>query len=134
MLNEQDIFRGTILENLTMGNEKILISDVTELASMTGLDRYITSNKQGYDTVLDPMGKRLSNEVVQNIKLVRALLGKPSLLLLEEPLRHLDDDVQNTLMDYLKNKSNATVLMVCCDKNLLAKCDTVINLNNGVIK
>jgi ATP-binding cassette, subfamily B, bacterial len=134
MLNEQDIFRGTILENLTMGNEKILISEVTDLASMTGLDRYITSNKQGYDTVLDPMGKRLSNEVIQNIKLVRALLGKPSLLLLEEPLRHLSDDVQNTLMDYLKNKSNATVLMVCSDRNLLAKCDTVIKLNNGVIK
>jgi ATP-binding cassette, subfamily B, bacterial len=133
MLNEQDIFRGTILENLTMGNENILINEVSFLAKKTGLDKFITANKLGYDTLLDPMGKRLSSEVIQNIKLIRALLGKPSLLLLEEPLKHLNEDVQNEMMEYFKKESNATVIMVSNEKDALQRCDKIISLNNGVV-
>jgi ATP-binding cassette, subfamily B, bacterial len=134
MLNEQDIFRGTILENLTMGNENITMQEITMLTKKTGLDRYITNRKKGYDTMLDPMGKRLSNEIIQNIKLGRALLGKPTLLLLEEPLRHLNDETESEMMKYLKNESNATVLIVTNDKKVLALCNKLIELENGLLK
>jgi ATP-binding cassette, subfamily B, bacterial len=130
MLNEQDIFRGTILENLTMGNTDIPMSDITNLADKIGFTDFIVSNKNGYDTVLDPTGKRLNENVKQNIKLLRALLGKPTLLLLEKPLEHLNNKQQIEMMKYLRT---ATVIIISNDKDLLEQSDQVLVLENGVI-
>lgn len=133
MLNEQGIFRGTILENLTMGSVNINMKEITYLADKIGFTEFISTNKNGYDTLLDPMGKRLSNHVKENIKLLRALLGKPTLLLLEEPLRHLNEVQQFSIMEYLRLESNATVLIISNDKELHVLCDDVLELENGII-
>jgi ATP-binding cassette, subfamily B, bacterial len=133
MLNEQDIFRGTILENLTMGNTDIPMIDITNLADKIGFTDFIVSNKNGYDTILDPTGKRLNENVKQNIKLLRALLGKPTLLLLEKPLEHLSNKQQVEMMKYLRTESNATVIIISNDKDLLQQSDKVLVLENGVI-
>ncbi len=133
MLNEQDIFRGTILENLTMGNTDIPINDITNLADKIGFTDFIITNKNGYDTVLDPTGKRLNESVKQNIKLMRALLGKPALLLLEKPLEHLSNAQQILMMDYLRKESNATVIIISNDKDLHKQSNQVLVLENGVI-
>jgi ATP-binding cassette, subfamily B, bacterial len=133
MLNEQDIFRGSILENLTMGNTDIPMSDITNLADKIGFTDFIISNKSGYDTVLDPTGKRLNESVKQNIKLMRALLGKPTLLLLEKPLEHLNNKQQIVMMNYLRKESNATVIIISNDKDLHEQSDQVLVLENGVI-
>jgi ATP-binding cassette, subfamily B, bacterial len=133
MLNEQDIFRGTILENLTMGSFNIGMKEITYLADKIGFTEFITTNKNGYDTLLDPMGKRLSNHVKQNIKLLRALLGKPTLLLLEEPLAHLNATQEFAIMEYLRLESYATVMIISNDKKLHALCDQVLALEDGVI-
>jgi ATP-binding cassette, subfamily B, bacterial len=133
MLNEQDIFRGTILENLTMGNTAISMEEITNLADKIGFTDFIINNKNGYDTVLDPTGKRLSQYVRQNIKLMRALLGKPTLLLLETPLEHLNYKQQFTMMEYLRLESNATVIIISNDKDLQELSDQVLVLENGVI-
>ncbi len=134
MLNEQDIFRGTILENLTMGNTDIPMIDITKLADKIGFTDFIVSNKNGYDTILDPTGKRLNENVKQNIKLLRALLGKPTLLLLEKPLEHLGNKQQIEMMKYLRTESNATVVIISNDKDLQEQSDQVLVLENGVIK
>jgi ATP-binding cassette, subfamily B, bacterial len=133
MLNEQDIFRGTILENLTMGNTAISMEEITNLADKIGFTDFIINNKNGYDTMLDPTGKRLSQYVRQNIKLMRALLGKPTLLLLETPLEHLNYKQQFTMMEYLRLESNATVIIISNDKDLQELSDQVLVLENGVI-
>jgi ATP-binding cassette, subfamily B, bacterial len=132
MLNEQDIFRGTILENLTMGNTNIPMIDITNLADKIGFTDFIVNNKHGYDTILDPTGKRLNEHVKQNIKLLRALLGKPTLLLLEKPLEHLTNKQQIEMMKYLRTESNATVIIISNDKDLLEQSDQVLTLENGM--
>ncbi len=131
MLSGQDIFRGSIFDNLTMGNPHIPMNEITYLADKLGLTDFIIDNKNGYDTMLDPTGKRLSNHVIQNIKLMRALLGKPSLLLLEEPLLHLPKERENAMMQYLKNESNATVLIISNDKNVQQQADAFIFLKDN---
>jgi ATP-binding cassette, subfamily B, bacterial len=134
MFMGQDIFKGTILQNLTMGNEDIKISDVTYLADKIGLTEFIVANKHGYDTMLDPTGKRLSNYVIQNIKLIRALLGKPCLLLLEEPAQHLNEEKKSVLIDYLKNEAAATVLIISNSRAIENNADIVLTLEDGILK
>ena len=131
MFMGQDIFRGSVLENLSMGNEQISISEISYIADKVGFTDFIKNTKNGYDTLLDPTGNKLSNYVIQNIKLIRALLGKPKLLLLEEPLQHLDEVKQSVMINYLKKESNATIIIVTKNKLIHQNADSVLILNDN---
>lgn len=131
MLADQDIFRGSILENLTMENEKITMEKVTYLAEKTGLSNFIGSEEKGYDTILDPTGKRISKHIRQKIKLIRALAGKPTLLLLEDPLMDLAFDEENSIVNYLKNESNATIILISNDEMVHTSSNKVYQLDKG---
>ncbi len=133
LLTQQDIFNGTLLENITMGNTHLSIDDVANLAEKTGLLHFIQSLKDGYDTVLDPQGKRLTKIIRQNILLLRALIGKHRLLLLEEPFDHLEEDQQKQLFAFIKNFTNTTVLITSLNNTVINECDILISLNNGTI-
>jgi ABC-type molybdate transport system ATPase subunit len=64
---------------------------------------------------------------------MRALLGKPSLLLLEEPLQHLNEERKKMLMDYLKNESNATIVLISNNKLIQQEADIVLSLEDGTL-
>ena len=133
LLADQDIFRGSILENLTMGNEDITMSEITSLAEITGLSSYIMSEEKGYDTILDPTGKRISKHIKQKIKLIRALAGKPILLLLEDPLLDLSAIEKENVIRYLKYSCNATTIIISNDEVIQNNSNEVYRLIDGSI-
>ena len=128
LLNNQDIFQGTLLENLTMCNVGIQLNEVSDLVVKLGLDDFVQTDKNGLDMMLDPVGKRLSKRTKQKILLIRALVGKHQLLLLEEPFEYLDKASADTLMTWLKNLKNTTVLIASDDEELSKECDLVVRL------
>ena len=128
LLNSQDIFQGTLWENITMGNANITLKQVTEFVEKFGLQSFVQSHKQGYDKLLDPVGKRLSKRIKQKILLIRALLGNHRLLLLEEPFEYLDEMTAKALMDYLKMLQHTTILIASGDSFLSKECDVVLGL------
>lgn len=131
LLNQQDIFLGTLWENIALGNPDIRMEDVKDLAAKTGLDEFIASLKKGFDTMLDPTGKRLPRNVVQKILLVRALAGNPRLLLLEEPWAHLRENQREQLIRTLSNLPSTTVVVATHDESVAAKFDRVIVLDEN---
>ena len=135
LLGSQDIFQGTLLENLTMGNKDISIDQVNKLASLTGLDSFIKSCKQGYDTMLLPVGIKLSNNDRRNILLIRALLGSHRLLLLEDPFDHLKEPFRSNVINHIRRDKSCTVLIASQHDDLSAVCDHIYHLEmNGQIK
>ena len=134
LLNQQDIFNGTLLENITLGNPNILLSDVTQLANQIGLVNFIQQHQEGFDTILDPQGKRLSRKVSQHILLLRALIGKHRLLLLEEPFNYLDDAQKNSVLQYLRKDNTATIIITSEKEEIMNDCDVIIRLKNGEIQ
>jgi ATP-binding cassette, subfamily B, bacterial len=131
-LGQQDIFNGTLLENISMGNPDITVEKINLLAEKTGLQSFIATLKAGYDTVLDPTGNRLPRSVVQKILLTRALAGKPGLLLLEEPWQGQEDDYRQRIQQLLLNDlPGTTVLVIANDESFINNCDRVIHLTNG---
>ncbi|MEI6582660.1 MAG: ABC transporter ATP-binding protein [Chitinophagia bacterium] len=130
LLNQQDIFRGTLMENVTMGDSSISISEIMGVAEYTGLIPFIQSQSQGFDTLLDPLGKRLSQSIRQRILLTRSLLGKSRLLLLEEPFLQLSVDEKKLLIQYIKTnrKSTAIIIAKVQDNSLF---DVVLTLEDG---
>jgi ABC-type bacteriocin/lantibiotic exporter with double-glycine peptidase domain len=131
LLSVQDIFQGTILENLTMGNPEISLDEINHLVRITGLQSYVESSRKGYDSPMMPGGVKLSNQVRKNILLIRALLGHNRLLLLEEPFAHLSNSQKEQVIKYIKEKKRATTLIASSDERLSDVSDQVILITNG---
>lgn len=128
LLGSQDIFEGTLWDNLTLGSTGLDINNVNALCALTGLDDYVQSTKKGYETRLMPVGNKLSASVRKNILLVRAMLGSQRLFLLEEPFEHLSPIAKSRVIEYFKKDRSATKLIASQDELLGAFCDQVIVL------
>lgn len=123
----ENIFNGTLWENLTMGRG-VNQDYVHSLVLQTGLFDFLRSLPQGYDTELDPTGKRLPMNVVQKILLVRALAHRPHLLLLEEPWRGLEEPYRSKMQQLLLTLPQTTVVVATNDEAFLQKAQQVIRL------
>jgi len=134
LINQQDIFNGTVWENISLGNESISMQTVIDLAAKTGLNDFIATLKNGYDTMLDPTGKRLPRNVVHKILLVRALAGKPRLLLLEEPWQDSENSYKQLIFQLLTQIENTTLVVVSNDEKFVTLCDKVINIEEGKVE
>ncbi|MBL0134375.1 MAG: ATP-binding cassette domain-containing protein [Chitinophagaceae bacterium] len=134
LFDSLDIFEGTLLENITMGREDISVKYVMEMAARVGLKDFIESLPEGFALQLHPTGKRLPGKIVTKILLLRALVGKPRLLLLEEPFLGLEEKYVQQVQDLLiKDLKTTTVIVVTNDKSFAVKCDKVVVLENGVV-
>jgi len=131
--HEQDIFKGTLYENITMGDASIPPSYLLELAKVVGLESFISSLTKGFDTELNPTGKGMSSIIAKKILLVRAFATSPGLLLLDEPFEIAGGENCEKIADYLINLKNVTVVVITGDQNFASKCSRVITMANGEI-
>jgi ATP-binding cassette subfamily B protein len=131
--HEQDIFKGTLYENITMGDSSIDPSHLLELAKVVGLDTFVASLPKGFDSELNPTGKGMSSIIAKKILLVRAFAASPALLLLDEPFEIAGAENSERIADYLIKLRNVTVVVVTGDKNFASQSDQVITLSNGTI-
>ena len=93
------------------------------------MSSFIASLKEGFDTELDPTGNRLPKNVVLKILLVRALVHKPKLLLLEEPWQGIDEETARQIQHLLLAETEATVIVVTNDEAFIRQCDQTIALS-----
>jgi ABC-type bacteriocin/lantibiotic exporter with double-glycine peptidase domain len=135
LLSQQDIFQGTILENITMGDNEVSAQHILLLAQKIGLRKFMTDLSDGLNTTLDPIGKKLPKNIIQKILLLRALVNNPRLILLEDPLDGLSEPVKAAITNYLVNETpHQTILVSSNNEALAACCDIVIYLENASIK
>ena len=134
LFHQQDIFEGTLYENITLGDTQITPAEITQLANKIGIDDFIISLKHGFDTHIDAAGKRLSSAVMRKVLLLRALLSKPKLLLLEEPWLGFDADCKEKVQHYLLHDiPNTTVLLITNEPAFVQKCDRIIEIQDGIV-
>lgn len=133
LINNQDIFNGTLWENIALGSSTASMETVNDYAKKVGLIDFITAQKNGYDTMLDPTGKRLPRNVIHKILLVRALVAKPRLLLLEEPWMNFENDLRRQIIQLLNEIKNTTLVVVSNDEDFAKQCDKVLIMNEGSI-
>jgi ATP-binding cassette subfamily B protein len=134
LFHQQDIFQGTLYENITLGDTSVTTSQITALATQLGIVDFISSHKKGFDTQIDAAGKRLSSAVIRKVLLLRALLSQPKLLLLEEPWLGFDADCREKVQQYLLTKiPGTTVLVISNDDAYARRCNRVLSLEDGRI-
>ena len=132
-LSQQDIFNGTLMENISMGNETNQ-GEIIKLAEKIGLQSFIASLKFGFDTELDPVGNHLPGNIIRKILLLRALINSPRLILLEEPWFGFSDETKKNVQNILlQNSKNSTVVIISNDESFALKCDKSIYLTEDKI-
>jgi len=132
LLNQLDIFRGSLLENITMSDASISIDEIMEVSKYTGLTPFIQSQPQGFDTLLDPQGKRLTQSIRQRILLTRSLMGKSRLLLLEEPFQQLSQQDKVNLLKFIRLRGS-TAIIIAKNKDIELY-DAVLEMNEGKLE
>lgn len=135
LFHQQDIFKASLLENITLGNTMISADEIMELAKKTGVQDLIASMEKGFDTAIDPTGKRLSGAAIRKILLLRALVGQPKLLLLEEPWQGLDELSTEKVKHYLLNQiPGVTMIVITKDQAFANQCNQILRIQDGQIK
>lgn len=127
--SQQDIFGGTLWENLALGECAYTPQEMAVMAEKIGLGPFIASLSNGFETQLDPMGRRLSKSARQRILFLRAIAGKPKLLLLEEPWEGLSMDAQESLIQFLKTEmKECTIVVATGSPMFMQQADETIHL------
>lgn len=133
-LSGETPFEGTILENITFGDPYISEHTVNWAIEKTGLREFVKHQPKGVKTIIYPEGKQISDTIAKKILLSRALVKKPSLLILEDPLEQFDTEEAKNIIDFILDDSHKwTVIVVGQHERWKQKCNRVIDLENGKI-
>lgn len=127
-----ELFADTIAANI--GRFRIeRDEDVIEAAKRAGVHDMVLRLPAGYETQVGDAGGVLSGGYRQRIGLARAVYGRPSLVVLDEPSSNLDSDGDAALLDCIGElkRSGTTVVMVSHRPNTLAAVDKLLVLRDG---
>lgn len=126
------LFNDTIAANIGFALDGVSQSDIEAAAHAAGLDGFIAKLPLGFDTRCGERGAALSAGERQRIVLARALLRRPSVLILDEPTSALDSETEALVAGRLRDAlPDATIIVVTHKPALAEMADCVIRLADG---
>lgn len=108
------LFEGTIHENITVGRE-VADEDIFKMVNLLGLKQFLSQSIRDVHTPIDPEGRRLPRSIIQKILIARAIIHKPKLLLMEDPLQFVEPKEKNRIIDYIMSSERNWTAIVVAD-------------------
>lgn len=134
MGQDNALFDTTLEDNLTIGLSGIDRARLERVAMITGVHDFASRHPMGYSMPVGPGGQRLSGGERQSVALARALIGKPALLVLDEPTAAMDNGLEARLIGALAGELGGAGLVIATHRMpMLALVDRVIWLDGGRI-
>ena len=133
VLQDTWVFNGTILENIKYNNESISDDDVKRVCKVVGLDHYIKSLPQGYNTILNEV-ESLSSGQKQLLTIARAMLDDKPFLILDEATSSVDtrtEELVQVAMDKLSE--NKTSFIIAHRLSTIKNADLILVMKEGNI-
>jgi ATP-binding cassette subfamily C protein CydD len=126
------VFRGTVTDNIRLGDPAVSDSRVRDAAELAGADGFIARLPQGYETVVGDGGRALSAGQAQVLALARAFLRDAPLMLLDEPTANLDPKRGESVADAIERfRGERTILLAVHRPTLAARADRILRLERG---
>lgn len=111
------LFKGSLYDNIAVGREHLRLEDVQWAIQLADLAEWVEFQKKGLFTKIDPEASKLPKSVVQKILMARAVVNRPRLLILEDPLDYLDGDSKSRIIEALYELDfPCTILIVAKDE------------------
>lgn len=134
-VSEESPFEGTILDNITLGDKEVTKQDVQWALEKTGLLSFVKLQPKGLNTMIYPEGIQMPYSISKKLVLARAIVRKPSLLILNDPLDQLDEKEESRIMKFLfSEENNWSIIVTSRGKRWEKYCNRQITLDNGKIK
>ena len=132
VLQDVCLFSGSIRENIALGLASVTDEDILRASKIAGVHDFIGAGAGGYDQRLAERGEGLSGGQRQAIALARALVGDPSVLVLDEPSSALDSQAEASLIARLRQATKKRTLLVVTHRMSMVKLvDRIIVLDRG---
>lgn len=134
VLQDTYLFSGSIRENIRYGRLEANNEEVEEAAKKANAHKFITRLPKGYDTILCENGENLSQGQRQLLAIARAILAKPSILILDEATSSIDtkteQEIQQAMNKVMKGK---TTFIIAHRLSTVRDADIIMVIDNGEI-
>lgn len=128
------VFNDSLRFNLTLGETRFSNSEIDLALETAGLTSLVSRLTRGLETPLLESGSRLSGGELQRIALARVYLRDPKIVILDEPTRHLDPALQQSLEDVLNwLTAGRTCITIAHRVSSVLKADEVILMQSGCL-
>ena len=129
---ETFLFHDTVMANVTLGDQGIARAEVETALRRAEAWAFVTALPDGMDSIVGERGARLSGGQRQRISIARALIGDPSLLILDEATTALDPDTEAEIVATVRRLTDlVTVLSISHQPAMTQAADIVYRLDNG---
>ena len=134
VLQKNELFSGTIAENLRWGDEKATNEEIKEACRLACADEFINAMPKGYETYIEQGGTNVSGGQKQRLCIARALLKKPRVLILDDSTSAVDTRtdalIQKALKEYLPE---TTKIIIAQRISSVQSADKIIVLDDGKV-
>ena len=135
VLQKNELFTGTIEENLRWGKEDATREEIEKAAMIAQAHEFITSFPKGYETILGRGGINVSGGQKQRICIARALLSRPSILILDDSTSSVDINTERAIFKGIcDNFNDTTVIIVTQRVSTMEAADMVVILERGRVE
>jgi ATP-binding cassette subfamily B protein len=134
VLQDNLLVRGTVWENISLGDDQPDRKRIIEVARQAGADEFIEAMPQGYDSIIGEMGLSLSGGQRQRLSIARALYRDPRLLILDEATSALDSLSESAIHKNLgRILASRTALIIAHNFRTIRHADRILVLQDGTI-
>jgi len=131
---EPFLFRGSVKDNIRMGDPTASFEDVVRAARMAGADEFIQQLPQRYDTELEEGAVNLSGGQKQRISIARALMREPRIIIFDEATSALDPESEAVVVKNLKEIAKGrTTIVISHRLTTIRDSDAIIVFDAGAI-
>ena len=131
---ETIIYNKNFLENIRFGNLEATEEQIIEASKIAGIDKFIQSTLDGYNTVLGESGNKLSGGQRQRISISRAILKNAPILLLDEATSSLDAETEKEINRSLeKITKDKTTITIAHKLSTVVNSDQIILFDKGKV-
>jgi len=128
------VFSGTVFDNIRLNQLDITDEEIVRIAKSVNIDTFFRSLPQQYHTVLGEQGTVLSTGQNQLLSFLRAIIGNPKVLILDEATANIDTDTEAVVQETLKRISkNRTTIIIAHRLSTIQHADKIIVLSKGKI-
>ena len=128
------LFRGTLADNIRLGDPSAELARVRRAAELAGADGFVSQLAEGYETIVGEGARQLSTGQRRRVALARAFLRDAPLVLLDEPTADLDPASAALVADAIEQlRVGRTVVLVAHRLELAARADRIVALERGRI-